>query len=395
MTERPTGAAVTGATTASGYVGLLLGVGVSHYGIPRPELMQAAALSEGELADPGALVPEQALFALLRFIRARSGDPALGLRMADALDLRAQGFFGYALMSSMTMRERLDIHLRYATVRSSVRLALRLEGEQAVLDMDLSHMDKDLIPLVCDWGIGTACVQHRRRMQRSGSNSQLEVWLAYPEQPHHRELRAMVGGVVVFDAPCTRLAFPASDLEKELPGDPHLGKLAVAQLDNQLSTRRSLLPAAGADSLLAEVRARLLARLASDASLERIARDLHISTRTLRRRLDALGTSFQALLEEVRRSRAVAYLADTELAVEQISVQLGYGDPANFRRAFRRWEGVAPSTFRATRRADATPAQSLAPLAPPRSASCEPAPASLPRIGSERGWPAHPLSDAE
>ena len=206
----------------------------------------------------------------------------------------------------------------------------------------------------------------------------------------------MVGGVVVFDAPCNRLAFPASDLEKKLPGDPHLGKLAVAQLENQLSTRRSLPPAVGADSLLAQVRARLLARLASDASLDRIARDLHISTRTLRRRLDALDTSFQALLEDVRRSRAVTYLADTELAVEQISVQLGYGDPANFRRAFRRWEGVAPSTFRATRRADGSPAAARTPPSArePLSASHEPA-ASVPGIDSERGWPAHPLIDAE
>jgi len=86
----------------------------------------------------------------------------------------------------------------------------------------------------------------------------------------------------------------------------------------------------------------------------------------LRRRLSALQTSFQALLEEVRHGRAVAFLSDGELAVEQISVQLGYGDPANFRRAFRRWEGVAPSTYRAACRAERiTPElENAAPCAP-------------------------------
>jgi len=392
MTERPSRAAVTGATTASSYVNLLLGVGVEHYGLTRAELLQAAAISDDELADASALVPERALFALLRFIREKSGDPALGLRMADALDLRAQGFWGYALMSSMSMRERVGIHLRYSTVRSSIRAELRIEGERGVIDFDVSHLDNDLIPLVCDWGVGTACVQHRRRIQRP--DSQLEVWLTYPEQPYHRELRAMVGGIVVFDAPCNRMVFPASDLDKPLSGDPHLSKLAIAQLESQLATSRAGASTSVTDSLLAQVRARLLARLASDASLERIARDLHISTRTLRRRLDAADTSFQALLEEVRRSRAVAYLTETELAVEHISVQLGYGDPANFRRAFRRWEGMAPSTFRAARRAGESPAEPVA-LRTARHAR-EPAQSGVPALnGKSGGWPGEPRSEAD
>ncbi|MEY4514190.1 MAG: hypothetical protein RLZZ450_6312 [Pseudomonadota bacterium] len=125
---------------------------------------------------------------------------------------------------------------------------------------------------------------------------------------------------------------------------------------------------------------------------ERIARDLRVSARTLRRRLGALGTSFQELLEDVRRGRAIAYLVESEVAVEQISVQLGYGDPANFRRAFRRWEGVAPSTYRAERRAAA---QGLPPeRAPDVRAKAVDSPAR--KATDDRAWPARPLpADAE
>jgi AraC-like DNA-binding protein len=100
-----------------------------------------------------------------------------------------------------------------------------------------------------------------------------------------------------------------------------------------------------------EVRARLEARLEVDASLPRIACDLRVSVRTLQRQLGALGTSFQELLEDLRRTRAIAYLTETDEAVEIVATRLGYGDPSNFRRAFRRWSGTTPAAFRAQHRA--------------------------------------------
>jgi len=344
------------ASAASGYVTLLLGVGADRYGIPRSKMLQAALLSEHELADPDARVPEQALWDLMRFLRKESGDPALGVRMADALDLRAQGYWGYALLSSMTLRERMGIHVRYSKGRSSVPVEMRIEGELAIIDFDVSHLDKDLIPLVCDWGATTSCLQHSRHLFPEPCG--ITLWLTYPEQPHHHEMRERLSGVViVFNAPCNRFSFPARDLDRPLPGDPHLGKLVVKQLESRLESQRAEQVGSTGPALVQLVRARLVARLANDASLERIARDLRVSARTLRRRLGALGSSFQELLEDVRRGRAIAYLVDSEVAVEQISVQLGYGDPANFRRAFRRWEGVAPSAYRAQQRA-------LAPIVP-------------------------------
>jgi AraC-like DNA-binding protein len=351
-----------GATTATGYVTLLLGVGEQHYGIPRARLLQAASLTEPELDDPSGLLSERALWDLMRFIRAESGDEALGLRLVAAFDLRTQGFWGYALLSSTSVRERMERHARYSQLRTSISFSLRVDGQHAMVDFDLSPVPRDLVALICDWGIGTACVQHRRRLQRVESG--LQLWVSYPEQPHHRELRELVGGAIVFDAPCTRMQFPASDLAQQLEGDPHLGRLAVVQLERQLLMLRERRPSAGQE-LLDEVRTRLGARLGGDASLERIAQDLHVSARTLRRRLGALDSSYQALLAEVRLRRALAWLTETDLAVEQIAEQLGYGDPANFRRAFRRWKGLTPSGFRAAERAHGGQPPAFPPASPP------------------------------
>jgi hypothetical protein len=195
--------------------------------------------------------------------------------LADALDLRAQGYWGYALLSSMTLRERLGIHARYSKSRSSIPFDMRIEGELAIIDFDVSHLDKDLIPLVCDWGASTACLQHQRHMAPEPCD--ITLWLAYPEQPHHRELRERLSGVIVFDAPCSRFSFPARDLDRQLPGDPHLGKLAVKQLETRLASQRTELTEGTGPALVQLVRARLSARLAHDASLERMGAALTLT----------------------------------------------------------------------------------------------------------------------
>jgi AraC-like DNA-binding protein len=134
-------------------------------------------------------------------------------------------------------------------------------------------------------------------------------------------------------------------LSFELPGDPYLGRLAREQLDARLP------PASAAEGdLVAHVRERIAACLDSDASLSRIARDLGLGARTLQRQLEALGTSFHALVDELRRSHALQSIAETQQSVTQLAARLGYADAASFRRAFRRWTGVSPVDYRRAER---------------------------------------------
>jgi AraC-like DNA-binding protein len=82
------------------------------------------------------------------------------------------------------------------------------------------------------------------------------------------------------------------------------------------------------------------------ASLDDIAKRLALSERTLRRRLRALGTSYNKILQDVRSSMAKEWLRDSDLTMESIAWNLGYTETANFRHAFKRWTGQSPQAFR-------------------------------------------------
>jgi AraC-like DNA-binding protein len=82
-------------------------------------------------------------------------------------------------------------------------------------------------------------------------------------------------------------------------------------------------------------------------SVEEVARALHVSTRTLKRKLAAEETSFTELLDRERHDAALRLLRTPELSLEEIASKLGYSNATSFARAFRRWTGDAPTRYRA------------------------------------------------
>jgi AraC-like DNA-binding protein len=81
-------------------------------------------------------------------------------------------------------------------------------------------------------------------------------------------------------------------------------------------------------------------------SMDGVAKKLATTERTLNRKLNAEGTSFTQILDDVRCNLAKEYLRSTKLSIEDISELVGFSEAANFRHAFRRWTGSTPARFR-------------------------------------------------
>jgi AraC-like DNA-binding protein len=327
---------------AAGLVDAACTLGES-YGIPRSELLYVAALEPREIRDPGARVSGDALTEIVSYLLERTGDRGLGIRFAKSLDLRTQGFWGYSFLSCLTLRQATDLLIRFQHLRHSSRLTFRIEGDWAFFERE---RDPQVPPgLEVIWGdamLTVFCYNRRRWMPQA--TGEMRAWLSYAEEPHHRELRELVSGPVTFNAPFNRHCIPVWELDLQVGNhDPHLLSLAEAQLEQQSAQAARQNQTQDAAEL---VRNLMLAQLHEGVSIDRVARELHLSVRTLRRRLDALGVTFQRLLEEVRHRRAVEYLTHTQEAIESVAERLGYVDPSNFRRAFRRWTGLPPTAYR-------------------------------------------------
>ncbi len=105
----------------------------------------------------------------------------------------------------------------------------------------------------------------------------------------------------------------------------------------------------GTENISAAVRRILINEAGNFPNLEQVGGNLHMSTSTLKRRLESESTNFRIICDEVRNLLANKCLSETELTVEDIAHLLGYTEMANFRRAFVRWKNLTPSKFRATK----------------------------------------------
>jgi AraC-like DNA-binding protein len=127
--------------------------------------------------------------------------------------------------------------------------------------------------------------------------------------------------------------------------DPILRRLLESQADEILAR----LPARAGFAV--DVQRALSSRVAGgDTRIGTVARQLAMSGRTLQRRLAEVGTSYQELLDEVRKEAAGRYLTGSTLAIGEVAYLVGYSEPATFHRAFKRWYGTTPEAFRRTRR---------------------------------------------
>jgi AraC-like DNA-binding protein len=146
----------------------------------------------------------------------------------------------------------------------------------------------------------------------------------------------------VFDAPFSGFVFDAARLDTKLAsGDPSLHGVLRQHAE------RLLAELAQGDGLVERVRAQVLATLKDGpVAAEDVAAQMGVTRRTLTRRLAQHGTSFTALLEEVRRQAATHYLRNTDHSIEDVAFLLGFSESSPFVRAFKRWTGLAPAAYR-------------------------------------------------
>ena len=278
-----------------------------------------------------------------------TGEPALGLRVGARLRLNAHGVLGYAAMNSATLRQTAELFERYTPLRTPlVATSVKVLGRdfRIVYDEPYPLGDirkpfleavvltlKNVIDQVSDGQPGQPGKPVRR------------VAFAYPAPDYSSRYEAFFQCPVDFGQAWTGLVLPLALIDRPLvTNDPISFREADSICRREMEDIRHVV------NWAARVRRLLRGELHGFPALAEVATRLHLSPRTLHRRLVAEGTSYMALLDELRHRRAVTELIRNKSSIQEIAFGLGYTDMANFRRAFKRWEGIAPSEYRRNNR---------------------------------------------
>ncbi|MCX5402979.1 AraC family transcriptional regulator [Streptomyces sp. NBC_00335] len=173
----------------------------------------------------------------------------------------------------------------------------------------------------------------------------LAVSFAHPRRGSAEPYAHVLGCPVAFDAPETAITVADEDLDRRRPlYDPALDALHRAYAD------RLLQKLSGTVTVAERVRQWLEDTALQDAGPEGPAKELSLSVRTLRRALQAEGTSWRTLLDTARHDRAGRLLDATDLPLDRIAPLVGLSGATALVRAFHRWEGMPPGAYRSRQR---------------------------------------------
>ncbi len=299
-------------------------------------------------AEADDRVPGGQVERLWRFAIEQMADPIGGLHMTEAYNPGTLDIVGYVVISCRTIGDVLDRLSRYARLlNDGMRIEVERIASTAVCRCTyVDSMDNYLLRSP-EQAIGTVWAGLARELGRMTAKrlTATEIWFrhAAPEAAQAKEYERVLGAPVKFGASDDRFILPLAHLgERVLSANPLLLRTFEQHADAVLHN----LEQHGSKS---QKVARVLAERLKGAvpPLSEIARELAMSDRNLQRALKSDGTSFQRLLDQVRRDLALRHLANPATSTGEVGFLLGFSEPSAFHRAYRRWTGKAPSAYRA------------------------------------------------
>jgi len=314
----------------------------ARWNVEAGAVLDGTGLTVQALKDPATRLSLPACAALVARARELTGEPALAFMMGLQMRVSWHGFLGFAAMTAATLREALEVAEHFSLTRTSAfGLSSYVEDDTAAMVLE----ERAELGALREFAVITLLVGIARMARdATGGDVRGVAECAFPAPAYAASILERAGekrASMLFDRPSHRLVFPAATLDLPIvTADPVATQLARAQCDRELAALTE------GGSFVGKVRTLVSRGDDGTRSLDEVARRLHVSTRTLKRRLAEQGTSFSAVLEGVRHQRALLLLENRALGLAEVAGRLGYSDVANFTRAFRRWTGQTPAAYR-------------------------------------------------
>lgn len=311
------------------------------------DVLAAFGVSRADTEDDERELPVELVNALWTAVSERTGDPAYGLHLAEQ-QAPVLGILDYCMRHAATVRDALGKLFAYQRLLHGPVHALSLEEQPEVARLCFRPpLPAEALPAqVPQFALARVLTMMRRYGGRPVVPRRASF--RHPAPRDLSEHRRVFGCPLAFGEPVDALDLDAGPLEAPLPAaDPTLDAILDRQARDMLARHP------GEDDLVSRVKQAIADAIQGGApDADALARRLAMSGRTLRRRLEKEGTTYQELLDDVRAELAGAYLRNPRIKTAEVAFLLGFADVGTFYRAFRRWTGTTPLEYR---RADAAP----------------------------------------
>jgi AraC-like DNA-binding protein len=316
---------------------------LEELGVRVSAVLHRAGLPQSFADQPRVLLKTEELFALWRAVGEVSSNPAIGLLLGTENKTERFNPVSLAALSSENFGAAVEKMARYKQLTCPEEIAQESDDEEWRIQFRwlLAEEIEPLVLIEC-------CFAWVLSVARHGTGTRLSPLRVEFVQPraHVKTIQRHFGCPIVCGAASNALVFRASDVQRPfVTRNAELLALLAPQFEKELKEENS------DENFLERVRSAVQQKLTGRRpTIEDIADVLHISSRTLQRRLQDEGSNFQRVLEEARHYLARHYLNNSVLELNEAAYLLGYEDANSFVRAFRTWEGVPPARWRERQR---------------------------------------------
>lgn len=322
---------------------------VDQKGIDADALMRQSGLDVALLSDPLARYPTDQVIHFWRLALKASGDPLMGISVAQQIVVPTFHALGFALLASgdlASMFERLARYFRLVSSAGEIRFVCEGGVGHLTIEVDPHLLTPDDAEVVwCGLDALWLVIVHACIMIYGPDFKPLELRLQRPRPAQHEALEKAFRHVPIYGCANNVLLIDEATLRRRLV----LGNAELVRVNEEAAGRylSGLTEQDEPAQLLARLKQLLRERLpGGDPPQAEVAEALGMLPRTLQRKLADAGTTYRDLINTTRHALALEYLGRPAYSVSEIAYLLGFAEVSGFTRAFRRWTGTSPSAWR-------------------------------------------------
>lgn len=282
---------------------------------------------------------------LLAYLYQHTKRDDLGLLVSQQLTIASYGVLGHAMLSAATVEQAIEMGLNYYRLTSSF-MSLSAQHHTDKLQI-VARSDYDFYALnrFAPEELVVGFTQIARQLMGEDF-SPLLVCFSSAQPSYHASLAAYLRCPISYNQASCLFEIDNRVLSLPLKTANALTAKQLLNLCQQLLNQQQQAPLTVSDNIVLRVQKIIIAKANYWPTMPQVASQLAMSERTLRRRLQVLGTDYQQQVDQVRAQLAQQLMANPKVSVAQVAAVLGYSEAASFRRAFYRWQGVSPQVFR-------------------------------------------------